>query len=620
GNGGSPLLIRQAEIDAMMAAGETAEIPWVVRNPVYEAGAGPATIKVIDPLNVRGGSYTLRMLDTVTQGLDLAEAHWVLTGGSLFGDTLNADRSIAVGNEQLIPELGISIEIEQVAQPGDAGSSNNGLIGGAITFANPRAQWLSGVADQDGNDFQNWIRSGTSDDPDSDDFDDWPGLDPEQDYEGILGGTWAPFRLTASHTHGPIANDIHAVVARLDRLQSVSIFITNDRSKWSRVPVLEMQDVENLAQGGTGKGFLRSARSVDKNGNPADSGAVGQDQVEDLATYIGATGMGWFPGYAINLETGERLNMAFGEDSWLAAENGQDMLWNPTSSVVEQLFREVRFGGKHYVYVFRNNSDLGDDQMPGYDAGKFMHDILINANAPVEPEVRNIWSAAMWVGLPLVAEGETLLDNDLVVDLLVGKPYSTQVFKRFTDSYLTPNSSLTPGRYYYVNSGPVFHEGDTFVTGQSFVAQSNTFTAQVGLDNLLETQNGGLPLYNFSLDGLQVINNDNALLDDALEDINIVPNPYYAFSDYEADALDNRVRIINLPRVANVNIYTVNGTLVRAFKKDDPTITSLDWDLKNTANIPIASGVYIVHVEVPGVGEKILKWFGLARTIDLDSF
>ena len=38
------------------------------------------------------------------------------------------------------------------------------------------------------------------------------------------------------------------------------------------------------------------------------------------------TGMGWFPGYAIDLGTGERLNMAFGEDSWLSADNGKDML------------------------------------------------------------------------------------------------------------------------------------------------------------------------------------------------------------------------------------------------------------------------------------------------------
>jgi hypothetical protein len=59
--------------------------------------------------------------------------------------------------------------------------------------------------------------------------------------------------------------------------------------------------------------------------------------------------------------------------------------------------------------------------------------------------------------------------------------------------------------------------------------------------------------------------------------------------------------------------------LIRQFKKADP-LTSLDWDLKNSKNIPIASGTYIIHVNVPGVGEKILKWFGVMRPVDLDNF
>jgi hypothetical protein len=63
----------------------------------------------------------------------------------------------------------------------------------------------------------------------------------------------------------------------------------------------------------------------------------------------------------------------------------------------------------------------------------------------------------------------------------------------------------------------------------------------------------------------------------------------------------------------------LNGTLVRRFKKDDP-LTSLDWDLKNQTGIPIASGLYILHIDVPGVGEKVLKWFGVMRPIDLDTF
>ena len=49
-------------------------------------------------------------------------------------------------------------------------------------------------------------------------------------------------------------------------------------------------------------------------------------------------------------------------------------------------------------------------------------------------------------------------------------------------------------------------------------------------------------------------------------------------------------------------------------------VTSQNWDLNNQAGIPIASGLYIIHVDVPGVGEKTLKWFGVMRPIDLESY
>ena len=49
-----------------------------------------------------------------------------------------------------------------------------------------------------------------------------------------------------------------------------------------------------------------------------------------------ATGMGWFLGYAIDLTTGERLNMAYGEDSWLETI-GNDMMWNPLDQFIVSL-------------------------------------------------------------------------------------------------------------------------------------------------------------------------------------------------------------------------------------------------------------------------------------------
>jgi hypothetical protein len=104
-----------------------------------------------------------------------------------------------------------------------------------------------------------------------------------------------------------------------------------------------------------------------------------------------------------------------------------------------------------------------------------------------------------------------------------------------------------------------------------------------------------------------------------LDEVNVVPNPYYAFSGYESGRLDNRVKITNLPEVCTVRIYNLSGTLIRTYMKADP-LTSLEWDLKNETNVPISGGVYIIHVDVPGVGQKVLKWFGILRPTDLDTF
>ena len=100
------------------------------------------------------------------------------------------------------------------------------------------------------------------------------------------------------------------------------------------------------------------------------------------------------------------------------------------------------------------------------------------------------------------------------------------------------------------------------------------------------------------------------------------------------------VKITNLPAKCTVSIYTMNGILVRRYKRDAaPTITgeqvglsqgteagsgnydtSIDWDMKNNANVPISSGVYLIHVQAPGLGERTLKWFGVMRPISLDSY
>jgi hypothetical protein len=139
-------------------------------------------------------------------------------------------------------------------------------------------------------------------------------------------------------------------------------------------------------------------------------------------------------------------------------------------------------------------------------------------------------------------------------------------------------------------------------------------------------RNNGWPLYEFTTNDIAP-----AKLDDSrntysnnkkgiLDRIQVVPNPYYAYSSYENSRVDSRVKIINLPEKATIKIYTIDGTLIRTLNKNEAKTNFIDWDIKNQQNIPVSSGMYLIHVELPGIGETVLKWFGAMRPIDLISF
>ena len=103
-------------------------------------------------------------------------------------------------------------------------------------------------------------------------------------------------------------------------------------------------------------------------------------------------------------------------------------------------------------------------------------------------------------------------------------------------------------------------------------------------------ENNGRPMYSWSMDDIATVTSSQDMLKEALKMINVVPNPYYAFSEYERSRLETKVKITNLPEKCTVNIYTVSGKLIRTFKKDSP-VTSIDWDLTNYKSIPIAGRV-----------------------------
>jgi hypothetical protein len=666
GNNGHFLIMDDASQDKVMEGA-----PYKVTNPTYSVGDAsgttntPIEIKVIDPLQIKGGEYTLAYKDLYNKGLE--ESFWELTGGALGTDTIKSASPISAQIEELIPSLGISVTIKNVENAW-YDKFNNGFIGATVVYDDFNSQWLSGVPSQDGLSPQNWIRSGLNAETNQEGLMDYDmgvssngsregtSIDEEEVYENVIEGIWAPARLGTWNVHGPMATrgnnntteadkknswekmmegelplgnpELHAGI-QLSYLNSVDIVFTDDKEKWTRVVVVETQDDPTLSDSNAIKLDPRKHKSVDKQGLTSDD--AGYNAAEgDL---ISSEGMGWFPGYAIDIETGDRLNMAFGEDSYIVSENGNDMLWNPTNVAYEGLSsNRIRFGGKHYVYVFRNNDveesvnlnkpadyNQPENRMPSYDMGEFMYNKLASG---VNENFYHVYRAAMWVGLPMLAFNQELLSNKAVVQLRVNKKHA----KWAEGERLSIGDEPVAGVEYLVERGPVVYNAKEYVRGENLIGLGGIITYPGGttgsdnVDNLVATQNGGRPMYTFSLDGLEAELNKTSVVSDALNNIRVVPNPYYAYSEYETDKNDFQVKITNLPRKCKVRIYTLNGVLVREFEKDDDSITYLNWDLKNHARIPIASGMYLVHVEVPEVGEIVLKWFGAMRPVDLDSF
>ena len=96
-----------------------------------------------------------------------------------------------------------------------------------------------------------------------------------------------------------------------------------------------------------------------------------------------------------------------------------------------------------------------------------------------------------------------------------------------------------------------------------------------------------------------------------LERIAVVPNPYIGASIYEPRSMiegrgDREVQFIHLPQTCTIRIFTLRGELVRTIEHDGLASDGSEaWNLRTEGNENVAYGVYIYHVEAPGIGEYV---------------
>lgn len=117
--------------------------------------------------------------------------------------------------------------------------------------------------------------------------------------------------------------------------------------------------------------------------------------------------------------------------------------------------------------------------------------------------------------------------------------------------------------------------------------------------------------FEFTLKGLGF---DRIKAQTDLNKVIVVPNPYVGAASWEPLSSEvgrgeRRIYFMHLPNQCTISIYTISGKLVDSFQHSSTISDGQEsWDLVSKDGMDIAFGIYVYHIEAPGIGEKIGKF------------
>jgi len=108
---------------------------------------------------------------------------------------------------------------------------------------------------------------------------------------------------------------------------------------------------------------------------------------------------------------------------------------------------------------------------------------------------------------------------------------------------------------------------------------------------------------------------DRKLAKSDLDKIKVVPNPYVANASWEpanpysSGRGPRSIHFTHLPSECTIRIFTINGELVDTIEhKAELNDGAAHWDMLTKDNLSISYGVYLYHIDAPGIGEKMGKF------------
>lgn len=107
-----------------------------------------------------------------------------------------------------------------------------------------------------------------------------------------------------------------------------------------------------------------------------------------------------------------------------------------------------------------------------------------------------------------------------------------------------------------------------------------------------------------------------AYTDDQLEQIQVVPNPYYVTHEGIRSPYEGRLYFTRLPRKCTISIFSTSGDLVTTYNHDETTSTDPStfgtyvWDLLSKNNQRVVSQMLIAKIETPE-GAQVMRKFSI---------
>ncbi|MBK8855452.1 MAG: T9SS type A sorting domain-containing protein [Saprospiraceae bacterium] len=410
---------------------------------IYKAGYGPLKGRIVNP-SKWNENYLFELFIDGTFGLNrdvckyAEDAFWTLKDVNST-EILLENVALNVVTEYLLDAYGFALTVHSYPSSGSDYLSNYGSVGAKLIYKNEGGpKWFGSIKKNEVENVganQNWLHGFADNKTNNIDYhatESFINMNNNPFYPVVASKQSDPNDTLGEFYISPAPFNELAIITnaanrslRLRDLNNVDIVLTSDKSKWSKCVVVETANPfyyskQGFPTLGDVKNFeLRQSPSIGKDGEMLNNGTFG---------------FSYFPGYAIDVESGERLNIFFGENSVFSGDNsaileggigiGGDLIFNPSSQLVSDMVPETDFrryvaGGQHFIYVTRQK----------YDECASIATKIRKGNSVIQ-KLKAV-AALTWCAFPVLPQNTSmhplskgLIPNDVRVQLRVDQSYS----------------------------------------------------------------------------------------------------------------------------------------------------------------------------------------------------